>query len=160
MKTATMTMCISLCLGAAAMPSTNTLEAVKADWRSGAFTNVFQLAEQRLAANAHDIVSRFLLSDWNMAFGTADSISNCVSEIIAESDLIQVPAYSNLYWRSRPMFIRYRDEFLPTMTGNVFAVEQQKLREPGKGMPSEYFLEVLSECGMWNAGAQPEPEGE
>ena len=51
---------------ASAMPSTNNFHAVTNDWYNGNFTNVYELAQMRLAANSNDVVGAYLMLDWHL----------------------------------------------------------------------------------------------
>lgn len=52
-----------------ATPSEDSYAAVTNDWYQGNFSNVYELAQTRLAANSNDVVAAYLLHDWDMAFG-------------------------------------------------------------------------------------------
>ena len=44
--------------------------SVTNDWYHGNYSNVYALAEQRLAANTNDLVGDYIMYEWNMGFGT------------------------------------------------------------------------------------------
>ncbi len=49
------------------MPSINTFSAVTNDWYNANFTNVYELAQQRMANNSNDVVAAYLIFNWDAA---------------------------------------------------------------------------------------------
>ena len=131
------------------MPSTNTFAAVTNDWYNANFTNVYELAQQRMANNSNDVVAAYLMLDWNAAFGSVVDISNSVTHVVRTSDLVTNTIFSAKYQIFRPSYLSYRDEFLATQTSATLDNEKFKSYLPHKAMASEYMLKLLDIAGLW-----------
>ncbi len=130
-------------------PSTNTLEAVKADWWGGSFTNVYELAEQRMSANTNDLVAAYLMMEYHTAFSGRLAASNAVMRLVELSDAATLPAYTNLYQATRAGWIRYANTYLPSRTDAQWEQHRQRMLEPHRPMTSCVMLEILEEGGLW-----------
>ena len=147
-----MLLTISIALAAAwcyGMPSANTFAAVTNDWYTANFTNVYELAQQRMANNSNDVVAAYLIFDWDVCFSCLDSVSNSVTRVIRLSDAVTNSAFKSKYLSLRDTYISYRDELLPTVDEAVRISEQYKSYLPHKEMPSAYMLDVLNQAGLW-----------
>ena len=111
-----------------ASPSENTYHAVTNDWYNANFSNVLELAESRLAANTNDLVGAYLKLSWDICFSDASTLSNSVTRVLDIGDTVQNAAFSNEYWRLRPMIVSFRDDILPMYTEEVRQQEQPKMR--------------------------------
>lgn len=136
-------------LQAGAIPSEDCYVAVTNDWYQGNFSNVYELAETRLAANTNDVVAAYLMHDWNMAFGYAADISNGLNRVIAASDSVTNQVFVNLFNRMRPAYLEYQREFLPTLRDVDMDAERYKAYRRGRTMTSSLVLRVLDEQGLW-----------
>lgn len=150
MKTIGLAICLAaLCAALVAAPSTNTLEAVKADWWNGNFTNVMELAQQRFAANSNDLVAAHLMMEFDTAFSGRDVASNSVMRLVQISDEATLPAYTNLYRATRSGWIRYANTYLPSRTDAQWEQHRQRMVAPHRSMSSDFILELLEENGLW-----------
>ena len=134
---------------ARATPCADTYPAVTNDWAAGAFTNVYERAALRRAADSNDVVAAYLLFDWCLAFGDRADISNAVTRVIAASDRVDDEAFTAVYGRVRPLCLAYRDEFLPLVDDDERAAEQTRLRAPGARLVNDFVLRLLWERALW-----------
>lgn len=132
-----------------ATPSTNTYAGVTNDWYNANFTNVYELAQQRKASNSDDIVSAYLMLDWNVCFGSLREVSNSVNQVIELSDRLTNVLFRAKYDLLRQDYIAYRDQYLPTVDETARILERHKSYLRGKEMPSLYMLNLLNEAGLW-----------
>ena len=132
-----------------ALPSANNFHAVTNDWYNGNFTNVYELAQIRLAANSNDVVGAYLMLDWHFRFSGNDVVSNSISRVIAASDRVQNPAFTNAYMTVRSACLSYRDELLPLLTDT----DRQEINEKSSLMHvpfvNEAALKILWDEGLW-----------
>lgn len=150
MKTAIAASLVALAAAALpAAPSADAYPAVTNDWRNAAFSNVYELAVQRRAADSNDVVSAYLLFDWALAFGDLAALSNAVTRVVEASDLVTNAVFAGVYSAMRPLCLAYRDEFLPLQTEALLQGEQQKLQTPGTGLANDFILRLLWENGLW-----------
>lgn len=134
---------------AIASPSENTFAGVTNDWYNASFTNVYELAQARLAANTNDVVGAYLMYDWDISFSSTSSISNSLVRVMRVSDAVEVPAFTNVYNRCRPSCIRFLNEYLPSQREEDRPEKQRKSQQPHGFMPSEYMLKLLWDNGLW-----------
>ena len=132
-----------------AQPSQDSFHGVTNDWYHANFSNVIELAQNRLASNSNDMVGIALTKAYNITFGSVASLSNAVARFIAAADTIPCGSFSNLYWRLRPGEISYRDEFLPTLTEEEILADRPKAFLPKKPIPDDLYLKALWEDGRW-----------
>ena len=132
-----------------AEPTADTYAAVTNDWYNGNFSNVLQLAEQRLAANSNDVVGAYLMLSWDVNFSDIPTLSNSVSRAIALSDAVANVAFSNDFQRLRPVMVAFRDELLPQMTEEMRQADLPKARLPHKSIPENRWLRLLWEENLW-----------
>ncbi len=133
-----------------ATPSTNTLDAVKADWYEGRFTNVYELAQSRLAANSNDLVAAHLMMEWDLAFSGREALSNSIMRLVRVSDEATLPAFTNLYRVTRSGWMRYVNTYLPSVSDEELEMHHQRSLQNHRPMNSDILLEVLDENGLWN----------
>ena len=131
------------------MPSTNTFVAVTNDWYNANFTNVYELAQQRMANNSNDVVAAYLMLEWDTAFGSVASVSNSMTRVIELSDTVTNECFRTPYLRLRGACLAYRDEFLPTVNEADVEAERYKSYLPHKMMIQGYMLELLVKAGLW-----------
>ena len=136
-------------LSLTATPSTNTLEAVKADWWNGSFTNVYERAEARMSSNSNDLVAAYLMMEYHTAFSSRAAASNAVMRLVEISDGATLPAYTNLYWATRAGWIRYANTYIPSRTDAQWDEHRQRMLVPHRTMTSCVILEILEEGGLW-----------
>ncbi len=134
---------------ASATPSTNSVEAVSRDWREGRFTNVLELAQARLASNTNDLAGAYLMATYDMAFSDRTSVSNSIMRLVRISDDMTLPAYTNIYVRTRPFWLRYANEFLPSRTDEQLERHHRHSLDARRAMTAEPMLELLDEHGLW-----------
>ncbi len=137
-----------------ATPSTNTFAAVTNDWYNASFTNVYELAQSRLAANTNDVVGAYLMLEWDITFSSLATISNSVTRVLRTSDLVAHPAFTNEYSQIRQDFVSFRDEYLPLQREENREQEQMKSRLPHSNMTSDYILKILWDNGLWQQTEQ------
>lgn len=140
---------LGMCLSAWAAPSANTYHAVTNDWYNGNFSNVLQLAEQRLSSNSNDVVGAYLKLSWDICFSDIPTLSNSVSRAIAISDAVTNAAFSNDFQRLRPAMLAFRDELLPQMTEEMRQADLPKASLPHKSIPENRWLRLLWEENIW-----------
>ena len=132
-----------------ASPSENTYHAVTNDWYNANFTNVLELAESRLAANTNDLVGAYLKLSWDICFSDASTLSNSVTRVLDIGDTVQNAAFSNEFWRLRPMTVSFRDDILPMYTEEVRQQEQVRSMQPHKPIPERKWLKLLWDENLW-----------
>ncbi len=132
-----------------ATPSPNTYHGVTNDWYNANFSNVLERADLRLAANSNDIVGVTLKVAYHMTYGDLNSYSNSVARFIQVADTVTAPSFSNLYWAVRSEEIRYRDEYLPTRTQQLFEQGLPKAQLPHMQIPEDIYLKLLWDDGQW-----------
>ena len=151
MNRTTTALCATALSAAAALasPSQNTYSAVTNDWYNANFSNVLELAESRLSANTNDLVGAYLKLSWDICFSDASTLSNSVTRVLAIGDTVQNAAFSNEYWRLRPMIVSFRDDILPMYTEEVRLQEQPKASQPHKPIPERKWLKLLWDENLW-----------
>ena len=134
---------------ALASPTENTYHAVTNDWYNANFSNVLELAESRLAANTNDLVGAYLKLSWDICFSDASTLSNSVTRVLSIGDTEQNAAFSNEYWRLRPMVVSFRDDILPMYTEEVRQQELVRSIQPHKPIPERKWLKLLWDENLW-----------
>jgi len=132
-----------------ATPSSNDVQSVTQDWYSGNYSNVYELAQQRLAANTNDLVGAYLMMEYDTCFSSIEAASNSIMRLVRISDTVTLPAYTNHYNHMRSGWIWYANEFLPSRTPAQRELNYQKSLQPGNEMSSDFLLEILDEGGLW-----------
>lgn len=135
--------------GAMALPTENNFVAVTNDWRNGNYSNVYELAQVRLAANSNDLVAVNLLVEYNAMFSDVITLSNSVDRLIRVSDNITQPAYSNAYYKARPVWLYYRNDFLAHYTDDQKSADMQEVNPVGTPINCSSILEILRDADLW-----------
>lgn len=148
-KTTTLCAMAALATVALASPTENTYHAVTNDWYNANFSNVLELAELRLAANTNDLVGAYLKLSWDICFSDASTLSNSVTRVLDIGDTVQNAAFSNEFWRLRPMTVSFRDDILPMYTEEVRQQEQVRSMQPHKPIPERKWLKLLWDENLW-----------
>ena len=132
-----------------AAPSEDCFTAVTNDWYSGAYSNVYELAQQRLAVNTNDLAASHIMVEYDVAFSDMSAISNSIVRLLRVSDAETNPAFTNYYAATRAGWICYLEEYLPTLTDEQRTLEQSKSYIPGKRMTCQRMLKLLWDNGLW-----------
>ena len=148
-KRTTLCAMAALATVALASPTENTYHAVTNDWYNANFSNVLELAESRLAANTNDLVGAYLKLSWDICFSDASTLSNSVTRVLDIGDTVQNAAFSNEFWRLRPMTVSFRDDILPMYTEEVRQQEQVRSMQPHKPIPERKWLKLLWDENLW-----------
>ena len=149
MKNAIAAIIVSLSACAWSSPSADNYASVTNDWFQGNWTNVYELAQLRLAANTNDLVASHLMVSYDILFSDYQSISNSIQRLLVAMDSVTEPSMTNLCARLRPGWVYYRDEFLPQQTEAVFQEQRAKSQIPHKPLDCDFILEQISEKGLW-----------
>ena len=134
---------------AVAMPTSNNFHAVTNDWYNGNYSNVYELAQLRLAVDTNDVVGIHLKVAFDIYHSDSLVLSNDMSRLVEVSDAISNPAFTNVYNVLRPDYISYRDEFIPSITDTERLIEQSKSRCGHKPIPGCFLLKILWDNGLW-----------
>jgi len=143
---------------ASAVPTADNFHSVTNDWWNGNYTNVRELAQQRLAADTNDLVAAHIMWEYDICFSDFTTMSNSILRLMRAADTVTLPAYTNRYQRFRDGYTEYMTSVIPS-----FPIGHQQ--PSPEGYPSHWpmvsteYLRIIWEGGLWNAGAQPEPEG-
>ena len=142
-----------VCAGAksSATPSADDFHSVTNDWWNGNFTNVVELADARLAADADDLVGAHLKAEWAICFGGRGEITNEVSRMLRASDAVSAPAFTNEYGAVRSAWGYFLTDAVPALTDAQLADQHAKSAQPHRRMVMERILRVIDECGLWGA---------
>ncbi|MBO4287379.1 MAG: hypothetical protein J5985_04335 [Kiritimatiellae bacterium] len=132
-----------------AEPTANNFVAVTNDWYNGRWTNVFELAQQRLAVNSNDLVAANIMVDYDVKFSSIQDMSNSIIRLMRVSDAATLPAYTNLYRVMRPGWVYYIDEFLPGQTEAELQQERNNPLKTYKALNCDFILKLLWENGAW-----------
>ena len=132
-----------------AVPTTNTYVAVTNDWYNGNWSNVYELAQTRFAANSNDLVAATIMIDYDVLFSDLQSISNSIIRYMRISDSATLPAYTNLYHKMRPGWEIYLNEFLPQQNEESLLERNTKSHITHKPMSSDFILDILWQNGIW-----------
>ncbi len=133
-----------------ATPSSNNFHAVTNDWYNGNFSNVYELAQMRLAANSNDVAGAFIMMEWDTCFSDFSAMSNSVNRLIRSADLITSPAvFTNRYARMRDGYVYFRDVFLPAQVEEEREQEQQKDQTHRTHLLCSQWLELLWDNNLW-----------
>lgn len=132
-----------------AAPTADNFHAVTNDWWNGNFTNVYELAQQRLAANTNDLVAAHIMWEYDMSFSCLDAMSNSAMRLVRIADGVTHPALSNLYSIARSGMLRYVSSYAPSWTEAEFDEHHRKSLEPHQTMNCDFMLEIISENGLW-----------
>ena len=140
---------IALPAFALAVPSADTYHAVTNDWYQGNWTNVYELAQQRLAANTNDIVGAYIMKDYDIMFSGFSEMSNSIQRLIRAGELITLPAYTNMFPILRLGYEDFLEHVIPARDDSFRIQEQQRAIRPGVPMNSERTLKLFWDNGLW-----------
>ena len=132
-----------------AVPSSNSFHAVTNDWYNGNFSNVYELAQLRLASNSNDLVGTYLKVAYDIYYSDLQTLSNSMARVVELSDSILNPAFTNMYHVLRCDYVSYRDEIIPSVTDAERLVEQAKSRCPHKPIPGCSMLKIFWDNNLW-----------
>ena len=96
MKNALAAIVVSLSACAWSSPSADNYASVTNDWFQGNWTNVYELAQLRLAANTNDLVASHLMVSYDILFSDYQSISNSIQRLLVAMDSVTEPSMTNL----------------------------------------------------------------
>ena len=140
---------VSLSAFAWATSSGDNYAAVTNDWYQGNWTNVYELAQQRLAANTNDLVASHLMVSYDILFSDYQAISNSISRLVGALDSVTEPSLTNLCAQLRPGWVYYLDEFLPQQTDAVLQEQRAKSQITHKPLDCDFILKQIAEKGLW-----------
>ena len=149
MKNSIAAIALSLSAFAHAAPSADNYHAVTNDWYQGNWTNVYELAQQRLAANANDLVASHLMVSYDILFSDYLAMSNSIQRLVCALDSVSEPSLTNLCANLRSGWVYYLDEFLPQQTDAVLQEQRAKSQISHKPLGCDFILEQISESGLW-----------
>ena len=148
-KTTIMAVLAAAALTVSATPTQNTYHAVTNDWRRGAYSNVLELAQSRLAANTNDIVAAYIMKDYDIMFSDFAAMSNSLQRLIRAGALVTLPAYTNRFPRLRQGYEDFLQFVIPAHDDNFRIQEQQRPIPPGTPMNSEHLLQLFWVNNQW-----------
>jgi len=140
---------VSITAFAWATPSGDNYASVTNDWYQGNWTNVYELAQQRLASNTNDLVASHLMVSYDILFSDYHTISNSILRLVGALDSVTEPSLTNLCARLRPGWVYYLDEFLPQQTDATLQEQRAKSQIPHKHLDCDFILEQISAHGLW-----------
>ncbi len=134
---------------ATATPSSNDYASVTGDWARGDYTNVYEWAQARLAADTNDLPAAYVMVEYDVAFSDFSAMSNSILRMMRLSDAATLPAFTNLYQMTRQGWVYYLDTFLPQQSEAERTTEQQKSYLPGRPLTCSPFLKIMWDNGLW-----------
>ena len=149
MKNTIAAIALSLSAFAWATPSGDNYAAVTNDWYQGNWTNVYELAQQRLAANTNDLVASHLMVSYDILFSDYQAMSNSIQRLVCALDSVSEPSLTNLCSNLRSGWVYSLDEFLSQQTDAVLQEQRAKSQIPHKPLDCDFILEQISESGLW-----------
>ena len=149
MKSVIIAIVLMLSASALATPSADNYHAVTNDWYVGKWTNVYELAQQRLAVNTNDLVASHLMVSYDILFSDYQSMSNSIQRLVCALDSVSEPSLTNLCSNLRSGWVCYLDEFLPQQTEATLQEQRAKSQIPHKPLDCDFILEQISESGLW-----------
>ncbi len=132
-----------------ATPSANSLDAIVKDWYEGRYSNVYEFAQQRFAANSNDLVAAHLMVEWDLAFSSRETASNSVMRLIRIADQVTEPTYTNMYKFTRKAWFRYVNRYLPSLSEEEWQKHIERSHRINRPMNADAALKILVENGMW-----------
>ena len=149
MKNTIAAIALSLSAPVLAAPSADNYHAVTNDWYQGNWTNVYELAQQRLAANTNDLVASHLNVSYDILFSDYQAISNSILRLVGALDSVTELSLTNLCAQLRPGWVYYLDEFLPQQTDAVLQEQRAKSQITHKPLDCDFILKQIAEKGLW-----------
>ena len=133
-----------------AVPPANTSHAVTNDWHQGNYSNVYELAQQRLVANSNDLVAAVIMESYDLRFSSFAAISNSILRLMRASEAATLPAYTNMYWRFyRDGYNLYLSEYLPQQSEARRQAEMYKAYKIHVPMSCSPTLKLLWDENLW-----------
>ena len=145
----TVALTVALAFTAGETPTENTYVAVTNDWYNGNWTNVYELAQVRLAANSNDLVAANIIVSYDVLFSDIGAMSNSVTRLIDAMDQSSAPALTNLHSRLRPGWVYFRDQFLPHQTAADLQQQHEKSYITHKPIDCDFVLKAIWDNGLW-----------
>ena len=133
-----------------AEPSSNDFHAVTNDWYQGNYSNVYELAQQRLVANSNDLVAAVIMESYDLRFSSFAAISNSILRLMRASESATLPAYTNMYWRFyRDEYNWYLGEYLPQQSEARRQTEMYKAYKIHVPMSCAPTLNTFWDNNLW-----------
>ena len=148
-KVAIMAFAVATAICLRAMPTENTYAAITNDWYNGNWTNVYELAQARLAANTNDIVGAYIMKEYDMRFSDNAALSNSFQRLIRIGDTVTLPAFAERWSSRRQGYEFYLDQVIPMITDELRAQEQHKAFCTHIPMNCTHILEMLWDENLW-----------
>lgn len=151
MKTKTSIMAFVAATGffALATPSANNFHAVTNDWYQGSWTNVYELAQARLAANTNDIVGAYIMKEYDLRFSDNAALSNSLQRLIRIGDTVTLPAFAERWNSRRQGYELYLEQVIPMITDELRAQEQPKAFSTHVPMNCTHILQLFWDNNLW-----------
>ncbi len=160
MKTAITTFAAATALAALAVPSADNYTAVTNDWTAGNYSNVYEWAQVRLAADTNDLAASYVMVEYDTSFSDFTAMSNSVLRMMRASDAATLPEFTNMWQKTRRAWVSYLEDFLPVQNESERAAQQQKARRTGRPMVSAFVLKMIDDAGLWDNSSNSNGEGE
>jgi len=133
-----------------AEPSSNDFHSVTNDWYQGNYSNVYELAQQRLVANSNDLVAAVIMESYDLRFSSFAAISNSIQRLMRASEAATLPAYTNMYWQFyRDEYNWYLGEYLPQQSEARRQAEMYKAYKIHVPMSCTSTLKLLWDENLW-----------
>ena len=133
-----------------AEPSSNDFHSVTNDWYQGNYSNVYELAQQRLVANSNDLVAAVIMESYDLRFSSFAAISNSILRLMRASEAATLPAYTNMYWQLyRDEYNWYLGEYLPQQSEARRQSEMYKAYKIHVPMSCTSTLKLLWDENLW-----------
>jgi len=133
-----------------ATPSSNNFHAVTNDWYQGNYSNVYELAQQRLSSNSNDLVAAVMMETYDLRFSSFTAISNSILRVMRASEAATLPAYTNMYWRFyRDDYNWYLGEYLPQQSEARRQSEMYKAYRIHVPMSCAPTLKIFWDNDLW-----------
>ena len=133
-----------------AEPSSNNFYSVTNDWYQGNYSNVYELAQQRLVANSNDLVAAVIMESYDLRFSSFAAISNSIQRLMRASEAATLPVYTNMYWQFyRDEYNWYLGEYLPQQSEARRQAEMYKAYKIHVPMSCTPTLKLLWDENLW-----------
>ncbi len=131
-------------------PSLGDFATVTNLWYEGHKSNVFAIAEQRLAANSNDLVGAIMMFDYDLEFSNEGNYSNDVRRIFSSTNNLPIGTFVNnidLVTSALNGFLDYLSS--NPMTPAAVQKEKSKALIIHKPMSNEILLQWLHDDGLF-----------
>ena len=140
--------------GSIALAQTNFYTNVTNLWYQGYKTNVFNIANARLAINTNDIAGLILKAEYHLAFSEDAALSNAYLRVIQIGDTITTPHFVQCWQGERGSKQNYLHilDFMAEnpMTPQQTQIERQKGFINEKPLPDADLIEALLKDGYFD----------